>query len=319
MAGIRKIDDKVSEAIITAGDYSAGIYTFGAILHSFSCGGRDVVVGYDDFAPYPDTVHTTYLGEVIGPFANRIGGASFTLDGRVCALERNDGANSLHSGSINFGARFWRMDSMDGSSVRLSLDVPEGGGFPGNHHAEVIYALSEDGKLTIEYGLESDALCPANMTNHAYFNLAGKGDVRNHRLTIDSPEYLCVDSGLIPTEPCPVSGTDFDFRNGAVLGDRRGGAYDHCFIFGDSRKAVLEADGYRLTVTTDLPAMQLYTGEFLSSAAPGKRGEPIVPFSGVAMETEFYPDFPNRPGFPGAYTAPGKAFRSTTSYHLERI
>ncbi len=316
MADVRKIDSRVSEIILSAGDYSAGIYTFGAVLHSFSIGGRDIVVGYDSYTPY--LAGDGYMSEVIGPFANRIAGASFMMDGRRCTLEKNDGENSLHSGSRNFGSAFWKIDSAEDSSVQLSLESREGGGFPGNHHAEVVYTLTPDGRLSILYRLSSDERCPVNMTNHAYFNLDGAGDVRNHMLTLSCPEYLETTPDLIPAGRASVSSTDFDFRTGEIIGKRRNGEYDTCFVFGRERKAVLENDEYRLSVVTDLPAIQIYTGISLSSPVPGKGGRMIVPFSGVAMETEFFPDFPNHPEYPGAYTEPGKTFESMTTYQLVR-
>ena len=318
MTEVIKLDDKVSEIIISKGDYKAGIYTLGAILHSFSYKDHDVVVGYDNYEDYLDILTTTYFGEVVGPFANRINNASFIMDGKQYSLEKNDGENNLHSGSKNFGMKYWKIEETDEDSVRLSLESREAGGFPGNHHAEITYSLTDDGKLTLHYVISSEDKCPVNVTNHAYFNLDGKGDARNHSLTIAASEYLDVDQHLIPVAVRKVAGTPFDFTEKHVIGDRQEGKYDHCFIFGKKHTLTLENDEYALDLETDLPAVQVYTGEFLSSSKPGKKGEKIEAFSGIALESEFFPDFPNHPEYPGAYTDSGKAFETETSFRLRR-
>ena len=316
MTEIRKIDDKVSEVFIHAGDYSASVYTYGAILHTFCHCGHDILIGYDSYEAYIG--NPGHIAEVVGPFANRIADAAFTMDGRTFVLERNDGPNNLHSGSKNFGSKYWKIEKTDDSSVTLSLESPEAGGFPGNHHAEVTYSLTSDDRLSIHYLISSDERCPVNVTNHAYFNLNGDGDIKGHRIMIDAPEYLEVDDSLIPLSKHCTGGTDFDFSSPHAIGERRNGAYDHCFIFGKRAYAEAEGDSYRLVMTTDLPAVQLYTGEYLPEDIPGKGGKKVGPFAGFALETEFFPDFPNRPDFPGAYTEAGKPFETETVYQLIR-
>ncbi len=318
MTEIRKLDDKVSEVAVINGDYSIGIFTLGAILHKFSYKGHDIVVGHDRYEDYIPDLSDAYFSEVVGPFANRIANASFAIGDRRFSLEKNNGENNLHSGSKNFGSKYWKIESTDESSVRLSLESREEGGFPGNHHAEVEYSLSSDGELSISYSVSSDDICPVNVTNHAYFNLDGTGDIKAHKLTIGASRYLEVDSALIPLSVMDTAGTPFDFQSGAMIASRRDGKYDHCFIFDKGGKLSLENDEYVLTVSTDLPAIQVYTGEFLSSKAPGKDGKTIGAFSGVALESEFYPDFPNHPDYPGFYTEPGKPFMSKTVFHLVR-
>ena len=316
MTEIRKIDDKVSEVVITAGDYRASIYTYGAILHSFSHKDRDIVLGYDSYEPY--LTAPGHLSEVVGPYANRIADASFEMDGRKYVLEKNNGPNNLHSGSKNFGSKFWKIDETTDNSVKLSLESPEAGGFPGNHHAEITYTLTDKGDLSLHYYVDSDKKCPVNVTNHAYFNLNGYGDIKNHKVMLTCPEYLAVNDVLIPVERKSVEGTAFDFRTPAVVGSRNDGAYDHCFIFGDEKRAVVEGDDYILEMTTDLPSVQFYTASSLSSDVPAKGGKMLFPFQGLALETEFFPDFPNQKDFPGSYTEPGKPFETTTTYSLRK-
>ncbi len=316
MTEINKIDDKASEVVITAGDYKASIYTYGAILHSFSYKDRDIVLGYDSYEPY--LTAPGHLGEVVGPFANRIADAEFTMDGTRYVLDKNDGKNNLHSGSKNFGSKFWKIAETDDNSVKLTLESPEAGGFPGSHHAEITYSLTDKGALSLHYHVESEKKCPVNMTNHAYFNLNGSGDIKNHKAQLMCPEYLDVDEGLIPIARLSVKDTPFDFTQPHLIGERRDGKYDHCFIFGDEKKVIIEGDEYRLEMTTDLPAVHFYTASSLSSNVAGKGGKMLYPFEGFALETEFFPDFPNHPEYEGAYTEPGKAFDTTTTFYLIR-
>ena len=314
MTEIRKIDDKVSEVIITAGEYRVSVYTYGAILHSFSHKDRDIVLGYDSYEPY--LTAPGHLGEVVGPFANRIADAEFTMDGTRYVLEKNNGKNNLHSGSKNFGSKFWKIAETTENSVKLTLESPEAGGFPGSHHAEITYALTEDGALSLNYHVESEKKCPVNVTNHVYFNLNGTGDIKNHKAKLSCPEYLEVDDGLIPVARVSVKGTPFDFLEPHLIGERRDGAYDHCFIFGEEKKAVIEGDSYILEMNTDLPAVHFYTATSLYSDVPGKGGRMLFASEGFALETEFFPDSPNHPEYPCAYTEPGKPFNTETVFRL---
>ena len=314
MTEIRKIDDKVSEAIITSGEYRVSIYTLGAIIHSFSHKDRDIIIGYDSYEPYLTAVG--HIAEVVGPYANRICDAEFEMDGTRYVLEKNNGKNNLHSGSKNFGSKFWKIAETTDNSVKLSLESPEAGGFPGSHHAEITYKLTEDGALSLHYRVESEKKCPVNVTNHAYFNLNGEGDIKGHKLMLTCHEYLTVDDGLIPVDRVSVEGTPYDFRSPELIGARLDGAYDNCLVFGEEKKAVVEGKDYILEMTTDLPAVQLYTGISLSSKVPGKNGKMLFPYQGFALETEFFPDSPNRPDFPGAYTDSDKPFETTTVYKL---
>ncbi len=313
----KDLGEGVKSATLTQGDFSATVLSYGCILQSFKIANRDVVLGFDNWKSYIGC--SSYMGEVVGPFANRIAGAHFTLEGKEFELEKNNGNNSLHSGSKNFGNKKFEIAGYSDSSVTFSLISQAEGGFDVVHEVMVTYMLSEDGILTLDYQLSSDSPCPANMTNHSYFNLKGKGDIRDHRLIIPASSYIRVDDELIPISVDPVDDTDFDFRSGALIGDRRNGAYDHCFVLDDDGALVAECDGIRLTMRTTCPGVQLYTGEFLEDENIMKNGLKPASFSGFCLESEYYPDFPNRPDFKGLYSAAGAIVHFSTSYKLEKL
>lgn len=306
--------DGVSRYTIAVGEYSASVLSLGATLQSFKLRDRDVVLGFDDLEGYAS--QNAYMGQVVGPVANRIAGACFELDGRKYVLDRNDGKNSLHSGTKNFGAENWMLAGHSDASVTLSLISGPKGGFDQTHEVMATYFLSEDGELTIDYQVTSDRKCPVNVTNHAYFNLGG-GDVRNTVLRFSASNYVATDGELIPTGLCGTAGTDFDFSSPHRIGERRNGAYDTCFVLDEDSVLTAEKDGLVLSMRTTLPAFQLYTGEFLSSDLAGKDGRPYGAFDGFAIETSYYPDFVNHPSFEGAYTIAGAIWRATTTYRLE--
>lgn len=306
----------MERAEIKNGDYSFSVLSHGAILESFKYKDQDIIVGYENSDDYQSTKE--YFSEVVGPFANRIKGAEFRIGDEKYTLEKNNGKNNLHSGSKNFGYHDWKIEETGKDFVRLSLSSPEEGGFPGSHTAQVKYSLTENGTLRIDYLVESDKKCPVNITNHAFFNLSGGKDIRNTYIKMNADRYIAVDDELIPTEVKSVINTDFDFRASERLSDRREGAYDHCFIFADKGKIVAEGSLFKLTVETDLPAVQLYTGKNIDSDKIGKNGIELKAFSGFCLETEFYPDFPNRSDFQGAYTFKGNPFRTYTTFHLEK-
>lgn len=312
-----RLEDGRKRITVTKGAYSFSVLTQGAILNRFTLDGRNAILGFDDYKAYLKA--PSYMGEVVGPFANRIRNAEYVMDGIRYTLERNDGKNSLHSGSRNYGDELFEIAGLSDDSVTLALISKEGYGFPGNHEVLVTYLLSDDGILTIDYQIRSDKRCPVNVTNHTYFNLNGGGDIRNHILQIDASSYLNVDDSLIPLTVDSVENTDFDFRSPVAIGERRDGSYDHCFCLDLEGKIVVETEDRRLTCWTSMPAVQLYTGEFLNSQYEGYDGMPVGPYMGFCLESEYYPDFVNRPDFKGCYLEPGMSWRSTTSYRLERI
>ena len=309
--GTAKDGRSVEKLSFTSGRYHFSVLTFGATLCSFGFDDVDVVLSHRSLADYEGD--PSYMGEVVGPYANRIAGGSFTLDGVRFQLERNNNGNCLHSGSACFGQKVWDVLGIGESSVTLSISTPDGlGGFPGSHECTVTYLLTSDGTLTIGYTVSSSRKCPVSVTNHSYFNLnGGEGNIKDHILTVPASCYVAVDDQLIPGGVVAVDDTCFDFRTPHRIGERRGGAYDNTFCIDSG--AVIKAEGRkaRMEIRTTEPGVQIYTAEFLSGDHQ--------PFQGVCFEAGRYPDTPNHPEFPQAFSDAESPYRSTTSFHLEAM
>ena len=294
----------------------------------------DVVLGHDAAAEY--SRKSAFFGPVVGRYANRIRGGTFTLDGRTFHLLTNDGLHTLHGGPEGFDCARWREGptSRNGRLV-LRHTSPDGDqGFPGKVEVKVVYELTSQNELRIEYEAWTTAATPFSVTNHAYFNLRGHdaGDCLDHLLTLDADAYLPVDESLIPTgEKAPVVGTPFDFCQPRPLGTsircdhpqlRRAGGYDHTFCLrppdtGSLRRAAHVFDpfsGRAMTVFTTEPGVQLYTGNQFDGNLTGKGGCRYGRHAGFCLETQRFPDSPNQPGFPDAILRPGQTFRSVTVY-----
>ena len=322
----------------TAG-VEASIITYGATLISLAAPDRnglveDIVLGHDSLAGYLEA--NPYFGSVVGRYANRIAGGTFTLDAETYTLARNNGPNHLHGGVKGFDKVNWRVEQIieDTNQVGVSLNyvsADEEEGYPGTLEARVTYLLTEDNRLVVDYEATTDKATPVNLTQHAYFNLAGGGSVENHRLTLAASHYTPVDSTLIPTgEIRPVEGTAFDFRGGKRIGEqidhddlqlRYGGGYDHNFVLdrvsGDLMLAatVLEPESGRiLEVHTTKPGIQFYTGNFLDGSIAGKNGVRYGRRSGFCLETQYYPDSPNQPNFPSSILRPGEVYQTQTVF-----
>src|SRR5690606_745440 len=252
-----------------------------------------------------------FLGAVIGRYANRIGGARFELDGRTHTLTPSEGPHALHGGEGGFDRRTWEVTPVE-HGLRLTRVSPDGEeGFPGRLEAAVTYTLDERGALRIGYEAVTDALTVVNLTSHSYWNLAGSGSAGGHELRLAASRLTPVDDGLIPTgELRDVTGTRFDFRRPRPAGS----GYDHNFVLDKGVTAAAEevaelydpASGRVLTVSTTEPGMQVYTADHL--------GGPFSPGEGVALETQHFPDSPNRPDFPSTVLRPGEVYRSETVY-----
>ncbi|WP_151773062.1 aldose epimerase family protein [Streptomyces abyssomicinicus] len=298
----------------------ARVLSYGGIVQSVETPDRDgrtadVVLGFDELDGYLKFTGPFY-GALIGRYANRIGGARFTLDGVAYELPRNDGRNCLHGGDEGYDKRIWQVEPDGDHALRLSRVSPAGeGNFPGRLELSAVYALEEDGSLSLTYEAVTDAPTVVNLTNHSYWNLAGAGSgtARGHRLRLESSRYTPVDDANIPVgAPAEVAGTRFDFRD--EDGRPTGEGYDHNFVLdkGVTAQAVRvgemweESTGRVLTVATTEPGIQVYTGDFLQG--------PFAPGDGVALETQHYPDSPNRPDFPSTVLRPGETFRSRTVY-----
>ncbi len=296
---------------------------------------EDITLGCDSLSGY--LKGTPYFGSIIGRYGNRIAKGKFSLDGKEYTLATNNIGNHLHGGLKGFDKVLWTAAPANGSepALKLRYTSPDGEeGYPGNLQVEVVYTLQQDNALKIEYSATTDKKTVCNLTNHAYFNLAGagKGDILNHELALYADRFLPVDSTLIPTgELKPVAGSVFDFTRpvaiGAGINDTgdtqivAGGGYDHCWILknnGNTLKlaAVLSepVSGRRMEVHTTEPAIQFYSGNFLDGTVVGKGNIPYKHRTGLCLETEHYPDSPNQPEFPTAVLNPGETYRSTTIY-----
>jgi aldose 1-epimerase len=296
---------------------------------------NDVILGSNNPADYLG--NCKYLGALIGRYGNRIANGKFSLEGKNYTLAQNNGPNSLHGGINGFNAAVWEATLVDDDEPAIkfsyvSKDDEEG--FPGNLNVTVIYTLTNDNGIKIEYTATTDQTTIINMTNHAYFNLAGEGngDILNHELTLNADRFLPVDKTLIPTgELKSVAGSPFDFSKPHLIGERIndktneqivfGGGYDHCWVFTDSTNAlksvasvIEKQSGRTLEVLTTEPGIQFYTGNFLNGSATGKSGSKYTSRTGFCLETQHFPDSPNQPAFPTTTLKPGETYKTTTIY-----
>jgi aldose 1-epimerase len=297
----------------------------------------DVTLGYKDLAGYASD--TFFFGCLVGRYANRIAKGEFTLDGKKYTLARNNGPNSLHGGPGGFQKRLWAarvVKEGGGEAVELSYVSKDGEeGYPGTLAATLVYSLTADGGLKLDYRATTDQATVVNLTNHAYFNLAGEGsgDILGHEMQIEADAITPVDATLIPTGAfLAVEGTPFDFRKPTAIGARinspdeqikRGGGYDHNFVLngpsGTLRQVVRVHEpnsGRVLEVLTTEPGVQFYTGNFLDGRAVGPSGKSYGRRAGFCLEAQHYPDSPNQPKFPLVVLRPGQTYTQTTVYRF---
>ena len=301
--------------------------TFGGIITRLRTPDRrgvpgNIVLGHDTLPPYLQW-RSSYLGAVVGRFANRIAGARFTLGGREHRLFANDGRHHLHGGQYGFDSRVWRAESDRNRIVlrRVSADGEEG--YPGRLDVTVTYTLSAANELTIDYHARSDAPTVVNLTQHTYFNLAvDRGlTISHHQLRIDADEYTPVDEELIPTgELCRVDGTPFDFRTLRPIGDAR---YDHNWVLRGAEGRVNlathlrdEETGRSINVLTTEPGLQFYSGNFLDGRIIGRGNIAYRQRMGLCLETQHFPDSPNRPQFPSTTLRGQDTFTSRTVFQF---
>ena len=297
----------------------------------------DVALGYRNPEDYE--ADGPCMGKVPGRYANRIAAGRFALNGKTYELAINNGPNHLHGGPGEqcFANRIWAAEEVrDG--VRFTLDSPDGdAGYPGSLHVEAVYTWREDHKLTLWLSATSDAETIVNLTNHAYFNLKGEeaGDVTDHELKLYASRYLSTDPTLIPVgPPAPVAGTPMDFTQPKAIGKdlkadfpalNYGKGYDNCFVVDDWQKGVVRpvaelfeaTSGRKLTVSTDAPGIQVYTGNWLSGCPVSKSGKSYQDYDGVALECQYFPDSPNRPDFPFETLKPGESYENTIVFAFE--
>jgi aldose 1-epimerase len=316
----------------------AQVTNFGAVVVSVIVPDKqgaldDVVLGYDDLDGYING--NSSHGAVVGRYANRIAGGQFTLNGQVHNLPKNDGDNCLHGGADNYGRRIWDCVSYQNGKVVFGLHSPDGdAGFPGALDITVEYGFAcveSEYRLSIDYHVQADRDTYVNLTNHAYFNLGGvlasPESVLRTRLTLCARRFTPVNRNLIPVDVALVSGTPFDFTAAKPIGadiDVAGG-YDHNFLIDGAglRAAAFAAEphtGRTMTVLTDMPAIQLYTGNGLNEM--GKDGVRYGRYSAFCLETQFTPNTPNLPmsgGFPTCLTTGRRAdWRTVYAFGTEK-
>lgn len=301
----------------------------------------DVSHGYDDIAGYLSTGDNN-SGPVVGRYGNRIAKGRFTIDGQEFQLQTNEGENNLHGGDTGFAYQVWdakeTVTASGDPAVQMSYRAADGeGGYPGNLDIKVVYTLTADNKLVIDYEAVTDAPTVLNPTSHAYFNLHGTASkqILSHRMTINSDGFTATDAALIPTgEIVPVEGTPLDFRTSTPVGDRIddnyealvfGKGYDHNFVLNKKGTGGPElaaevyepATGILMKVYTDQPAIQFYSGNFMDGSNIGKGGVPFNHRTGLALEAQNYPDAPNHPHFPNSILRPGEVYTQTTIYEFD--
>ncbi len=298
----------------------------------------DVAGGYDGIKSYVEG--DGYQGALIGRFGNRIAKGKFTLEGREYSLFINNGENHLHGGEYGFNAKIWDVTEIcsDEPALKLHIVSPDGEeGYPGNLDLTVTYTLTNENGLSIRYEAATDKATPVNLTNHSYFNLGGyaSGSVHSHELMLDADTYLVTDGGLIPTgEIKSVEETPFDFRRPRKIGElinaddadlKTAGGFDHCFNFtgGETKEPVKRAELYDsesgrvMTVYTNQPCVQFYSGNFLNNEKyPFKGGCPQRPQMLMCLETQHMPDSINHAGFTDCVLRPGEKYDYTTEYRF---
>lgn len=319
---------------------------YGARIHSLSLalpgGPRHVVLGYPSLDAHPADRY--FMGAAVGRYANRIGGARFRIDGREFALSANEGPHALHGGSVGFGARYWtELPATEQRSITFRLVSEEGDqGFPGHVVATVRYTLDDLRRLVVEFRAETDAPTHVSLTPHAYFNLDGAGaeagagagagaggpdrgahrererNVLGHRLTVASSRFTPTNDALIPTgDIVHVRGTDLDLREGRRIADllrstderiraQRGLDLNYVVEVSQAAKLTSSTGDLEMTLTTDAPGLQVYTGQHLRA--------PFAPYQGVCLEPQHFPDSPNQPGFPSSLLRPGECYAQTSIF-----
>lgn len=324
---------------------SATVIAYGATLQSVVMPDRagnkaDVALGYDNLADYVGKPQ--YFGSVVGRVANRIAGGRFVLDGKTYQIPINNGPNSLHGGTMGFDKVLWEVISVTSgpsASVTLRYVSRDGDqGYPGTLTVDAVYSLDEDNRLTIEYRATTDRATVVNLSNHAYWNLAGEGSAvgaMGHVLTIPAETYTPVDATLIPTgEFRPVAGTVFDFRTPRAIGDRVrdandpqivfGRGYDHNWVISRTPPPGLQlmakveepVSGRGFELWSNQPGVQFYSGNFLDGTTSGKARRIYREGDAIVLEPQTFPDTVNRPGFGSARLEPGQTYRNTMTYKL---
>jgi aldose 1-epimerase len=350
----------VDRYTLSNGRVTAKILTYGGIIQELWAPDRkgrtaNVTLGFKDLAGYLSPAYiksNPYFGAIIGRYGNRIANGRFTLDGTEYSLDINNPPNSLHGGFEGFNVKVWDAEKVR-NGVRLTYHSPAGEGctpsmpstppcttgYPGNVDVTVTYTLDRKNNLRMRYRATTDAPTVLNLTNHAYWNLAGEGsgDINDHLLKINADHYTPVDPTLIPTGAIdPVAGTPFDFRRFHAIGERIrenhpqlviGRGYDHNWVLNPPRhrglnlaaRLVDPKSGRELSVLTKEPGLQFYSGNFLDGTLYGTSGRQYRQGDGLALETQHFPDSPNHANFPSTVVRPGQTYRTSTIYAFSTV
>ncbi len=297
----------------------------------------DVILGYDSLKSYQKPKEP-YFGAIIGRYGNRIAKGKFMLDGKAYQLDINDGVNTLHGGFNGFYGKVFSAKQLSASQLELTYVSKDGeGGYPGNLTATVVYTLSDDNSLKIEYKATTDKTTIVNLTNHAYFNLNGAGSptITDNSIQINADAFLPVDTTLIPTGKLqPVKGTPFDFTAPKTIGKdigtadeqlKNGKGYDHNFVLNKHTLTAPVATvkstktGITMEVFTDEPGLQFYSGNFLTGQTKDGKGGKAYPYrSAFCLETQHFPDAPNQPSFASTVLKPGQTYHTVTIYKFSK-
>jgi aldose 1-epimerase len=312
--------------------------SYGGIITSLRVPDRagkmdDVVLGFDQLDGYLE--NHPFFGAIIGRYGNRIAKGQFTLDGKTYKLATNNAPNHLHGGNKGFDKVLWDAEPVAGANaIAFTRTSPDGEeGYPGDLRVRVSYTLTDANELIVEYRATTNKATPVNLTQHSYFNLAGQasGDILGHELMLNAGRYTPVDDTLIPTgELAPVAGTPFDFRKLTAIGARinddhpqlkAGKGYDHNWVLNRkgtglqlAARVVEPKTGRTLEIATSEPGIQFYAGNFLDGTLKGKAGAVYKHRTGFCLETQHYPDSPNKPKFPSTTLRPGREYRTRTVF-----
>lgn len=296
----------------------------------------DVVLGFDDLQKYKDA-NSAYYGAIVGRYANRIANGTFTLHGKKYELNKNNAGLTLHGGANGFNKQVWHVKTITDSTISLSYLSKDGEeGFPGNLKIEVTYLLTKKNELKLAYRATTDQETVVNFTNHSFFNLNGEGSstVFDHVLKINANKYLTLTEEKLPLNLEPITGTPFDFRTAGTIGDHFkqkspqldiAHGFDHTIVLGKAKlkkaAAVIYSPktGIQMEFFTTEPAFQFFTANFFYGKDVGKTGHPYLQYTAFALESQHFPNSPNRPDFPSTMLLPGKIYKSNTVFKFSII
>jgi aldose 1-epimerase len=336
-----KGDDKLFRVILHNGNMTVELTNIGCSITAIRTPDNrnnyeNIVAGFSNLLDYK--TNPDYFGCVVGRFTNRIANGQFQLDGKSYQLSVNNGSNHLHGGTAGFSHKVWHIhetiEREDECGIVFSYFSPDGEeGYPGNLSVTIKYLLSRENRLGIYYKAITDKSTPVNLTNHSYFNLSGFRDptIYHHKLCVEATECTLKSVNNTSTgETAKVEGTPLDFRTSKMMGEDINAfpedmGYDHSFILkNNNSRAIVKAailseekSGRTVTIYTDKPAIQVYTGNSWNGTIKGEQGYTYVKHGGVALETQAFPDSPNHQHFPDTILHPGEVYESTTIYEFD--